>query len=86
MQTMERPWTVSSPMTGHQSLGYRCKDLLLGPPQGSASVGVLQDLFAALNRLNGVNVCDHPPSAHTIPPAHEFAASRHARRHPDLGS
>jgi hypothetical protein len=27
-------------------------------------VGVLQDLFAALNRLNGVNVCDHPPSAH----------------------
>jgi hypothetical protein len=44
-----------------------------------------RDLFAALNRLPGVNVAIvHPPL--TSPPAHELPASRHARRHPDLRS
>jgi hypothetical protein len=44
-----------------------------------------RELFAALNRLAGVNLAVvHPPP--TTPPAHEFPASRHARRRPDLRS
>jgi hypothetical protein len=55
-----------------------------------------RDLFAALNRLTGVNVVIvHPPAvaARTWPPApppnpqsHDFPVSRYARRHLDLRS
>jgi amino acid transporter len=43
-----------------------------------------RNLFAALNRLAGVNVAVvHPPAT---PPDQEIPASRYARRHPELGS
>jgi hypothetical protein len=44
-----------------------------------------RNLFAALNRLAGVNVAVVHPAAAT-PPDQEIPASRYARRHPELGS
>jgi hypothetical protein len=93
MQTRER-LTVESDETrliAYRSPASRCKDLLLGPPLHDQTG---RDVFAALNWLAGVNVAIvhprprwpsvRPPQRPLTPPAHEFPASRYARRHPAL--